>query len=233
MSLFTGFKEYDGKELEDCGKAFVHFLEVHKNTLDAWHNETWPWTELVIDWFADTTPSGLVCDAHRTPPRWSAAWDIHRQNLGLAGNEKRSGGEFMLIDLMHSTYPSYEQSAYWSSDYWTDALKRKDLCVRLALESEWKGKEVNGAYPYLMHSAAKLASIQADAKVLLFGSRGKSDDEPMGCSKVIEKVDALRTRADPSSGWLVLDVPWAAWGEDVKPHAWVAAPGDGKLKKVK
>lgn len=137
-----------------------------------------------------------------------------------------------MVDLIHSTYPPYHRTSYWTPEYWTQAVGRADLRVRLALESEWKGKTDRAAYSCVMHSASKLASMRADAKVLVFGSWNRRDDKHMNHSSVIADVQMLRTLADRSSGWLVIDVPWAAWGDEVRPRAWVASPEADALEEI-
>jgi hypothetical protein len=226
MSRFTRFKQYTDSELKDCGHAFVHFLRTHEGQLNRglWRDKTWPWTELVMEWFASTTPKQIVCDARLTPHRRTETWTTLREALNLPAPVQRSGGEFLVADLIHSNYPSYQHANYWTPEYWTQALGGADLRIRMALESEWKGKTDRAAYSCVMHSASKLASIRADVKVLVFGSWSRRDDSPMNHRSVIADIQKLRALADGGSGWLVIDVPWAAWQGEVKPRAWIACP---------
>jgi hypothetical protein len=80
---FIHFEQYDLKELEECGRAFVaEFRE--KPEID-----TRKWTNLVLKWFSETCPHDLRSFSHVDP-----------------------GGEY-LVDLCHTTLPHRNSKEGW------------------------------------------------------------------------------------------------------------------------
>lgn len=182
------FTDYNPSELRGCGKAFASTALRRASEFDAIGSAAW--TEFVLNWFADT--------ARRNPTPCIDA----RPARDLKSRTTR--GEFML-DLVHSTYPTYEKEDFYSMSYWSRALKG-DLELLLALESEWgisASAEANVAA--ILEDAAKLAAVRARVKVMVYASTPRKRIK----YDVAKLLSNLRTAAADEKPWLVIDVPWA------------------------
>jgi hypothetical protein len=201
------FVKYDREELEKCGKAFVARGRKVAQHLDE-RGITSPWTDFVLDWFASTCARDRTVDAcaRKARQEWSA----------LLGNDttgglksRRTPGEFML-DLVHTTLPSYDEHPYWSTAYFDAALdeRRPEIRIDLALESEFgKATSPKATRIAVLHDACKLALVKAKLKVMVFGTvRGGAETK-----QVVDDLKRLKKRTgDAAVPWLAIDLPWRA-----------------------
>lgn len=215
MTEFLRFEKYDAHELRTCGEAFTTMLANHGNVLnrDVWQSSAKPWTDLVLNWFSSVQHASAVVDTS-APSMDSAQWGSLAVDLPEGCRAARSGtGEFLKIDLLASMGPQYQLSGgYWNSKYWQELLNAKRLEVLLALESEWKGGSAEARYSCVMHSAAKLASVRAKIKTLVFAS-GCSNGALDSRERWLKDVSALRELIGDDVAWLVVDVPWGNWAK--------------------
>jgi hypothetical protein len=191
------FINYTKAELRECGREFVTALNDADREGKPAHGETEAWTEFVLDWFSDTKKDGLLVDAR--PPRLSAK------------ARRDTAGEF-LVDLSHSTYPLYSQDRYSSEAYWEKALKQ-ECRVRLALECEWgKEKNARATRVEVFKDAIKIAAMNADVKVMVFGPRTHAHG-----LRLMEDLKNLRMRSGDTAPWLLVAFPWkekaGAWSK--------------------
>ena len=228
MGKIPKFEDYTFAETKDVGEAFLKaFLE--RSTQLANANVTAQWTEIILDWFAETAPDeGVVVDAK--PSNRSGRFKFSEVLAAIAEPSKRRSGE-CLVDLAHHRLPSYDE--YHASDYWSRAYDKSQRPeMLLALESEC-GKRGNrpGNTPEVMQDASKLVVRAARVKVVVFARNDKSERE-----RIKELAEGLRhhdyTRSRPVNDgeegarphWLWLDLPWGVWGRH-KPAGWVATVG--------
>lgn len=193
MKTACRFRDYSGAELERVGERFV--TEFGPRLRD--HLATTAWTEGVLDWFDATKADFATTDARPARDRRS----------------RNTGGEF-LFDLVHSTWPSYDDS-WGTKTYWDRALAGQTPELLLALESEWghaRNAETN--LHRVLEDASKLLHVTARAKVMLFASNSAANRDE------IHSLLTRLVRADRTGPchWLLVDMPW-----DVKlePKEWL------------
>jgi hypothetical protein len=199
------FRQYTVEELANFGDAF-------ETTARAFAKErpkasTAEWTEFNLDWFARTAAEGLTVDARITRGGTGPLSE------GLA--RRTTLGEFML-DMAHTTSPSYEHRDYSTRAYWLRALEQP-CQVRLALESEF-GRHLNPdeSFAMVLSDASKLAAVRADVKVMIFATQDGSE-----ARDVAGALERLRRQSSDTSPWLWIDLPWDA---DMH-HVWKPAHG--------
>ena len=188
------FREYTVEELASCGDTFE--MAARAFAKEGPKASTTEWTEFNLDWFARTAAEGLTVDSR------IARGGTGPLSEGLA--RRTTLGEFML-DMAHTTYPSYEHRDYSTRGYWLRALERP-CQVRLALESEF-GRHLNPdeSFAMVLSDAAKLASARANVKVMIFATRDGSEARDMAGA-----LERLRKQSGDSSPWLWVDLPWEA-----------------------
>lgn len=104
-------------------------------------------------------------------------------------------GEF-LLDLVHSTYPTYDRLPWESYAYWEKALEAP-LEVLLALESEWGFQtDPQRNFASVMADASKIAAVRARSKVMLFAAPGKGEKFEENRARLLQALRNLRKRAD-------------------------------------
>jgi hypothetical protein len=214
------FSTYDEKDLLECGDRFVADLLAAARTFEAnrFDNSTRVWTDLVLNWFANAAPSEPA--PHAITVDTSKPFDVRLHRLAPALPHQfttpRDGhGEALRVDQTHWRWPSYggDRPAYWTKAYWKTALRRDEPleCV-LALECEWAGKNADEHYAEVMHEAAKLLSLRARAKVVVFTTRSLD-----ARAELLGDLRALRAKGGDAAPWLLVDLPWNNWPDDHRP----------------
>lgn len=224
MSDFE-FKSYSAGELDKCGAAFVADLEQSRSVLASpdWAKSAKPWTALVLNWFGSAQEAGRLIDTSSLPLSGPERvfWDRVKSGLPSRFQERRGGtGEFLKLDLFVTSAPSYDEASYWSPAYWTSMLSGPSVQALFALESEWKGDRPSDRYVYVMHAAAKLAAVRANAKAIVFASH-KTDDPLDSRMRWSEDLKTLRERTADVAPWLLIDVPWRDWTDPNPRPAWM------------
>jgi hypothetical protein len=190
------FERYDAQELHACARAF------RVDVGSIWSlNESEGWTELVLDWFAATAPTGVLVNARQQRDSRRLAKRRWR-HIDMRG----SAGEWML-DLTHSTYPTGSPA-----DYWRLALcEDRPLIVRLALECEWGrfGDETTTRNA-ILDDASKIAAVRADVKVMVTGAA------PAWAAHVEHDLRRLRAATQDPAPWLWANVADAKSAEECR-----------------
>lgn len=197
------FRSYGRSELERAGSEFIGAFAKYL----AEEVGTQPWTEAVLDWWANAAASKRLVDARVRRPSVAPL-------LGERQVPRVTHGEF-LFDLVHSTWQLYGND--WGTEkYWKKALGRRKRLrpeILLALESEW-GKRKGPArnLDSVMVDAAKLLHVQARAKLVLFASvDGPNRGAILGLLRKLISAD------QSGAHWLLIDMPWDARD----PERWV------------
>lgn len=220
MSVFK-FDSYDVDEVGTMGERFSSFVT---SIFDAYSSQRIPtpvWTDAVLAWFAAAARDGTCIDGARAPSSWRGAPARVTPNTSL-GDElagaRSAYGEFLKLDLVHSTWPTYsEESSYLSRMYWDQVSSPSDpntenIEILLALESEWKGTTSEKNYACVLHSASKLSAIRSRCKVLIFGSRIARNGIDTR-EAISDSVAMIRRRTRDSAPWLLVDIPNQAEGD--------------------
>jgi len=218
------FDEYGAESLTVAGRVFIHSLEEAREVVDAWGSSV-HWTELVLNWFSNAAKPETVVDTSACQ-ELETPWLEVTEGLPHQFRNRRDGsGEFLKIDLLHSTWPPYHKS-YWTRAYWAELRLWKTLTCHLALESEWKGTTSEMRLVYTLHSASKLAIVHSSTKVLVFASYGDERHE-LG-----ESVAHIRTATgDHRAPWLLIDVPWDSWRDAAKKPAFAVLSRDESVPR--
>jgi hypothetical protein len=149
----------------------------------------------------------FIDQRYRWNEKWKTQifeWFTERRHPDACVCFKEKGGEF-LVDYYHTTYPS-TSGARLSHIQWKDALCRP-CKVLLAIEYErGRAKDRNRSTAMISDDARKLATIRANAKVMIFCSHDAPDSQ-----KAVAGLARLRRNSgDNSSPWLYIDMRWQA-----------------------
>lgn len=209
------FNTYGADELTRCGNALVNDLKLARSHLrgSEWKSYA-PWTRAILNWFSNTASDNIAVDTSRLGEGANFS-QLPKQFTSA----RAAWGESLRIDQLHWRWPTYEKFRYWSADYWKAALaSEENLECLLALECEWTGKADKHRYCEVMHEAAKLLSVNAKAKVLVFAT-GK----PELRHELHADIAKLRAKGADASPWLLIDVPHGQWPDAHEPNAHTVA----------
>ena len=242
------FSSYEMSEVEQVARKFV--AHVRRIAVTPTYKEpgSVAWTEVIIDYFCNTRPRGVVVDARLSRRKPSEPGALGRGDIqldpnlsSLAGKPRDTGGEW-LFDLCHATYPSYgARSKYGKAQYWKDAFSAETPPrLKLVLESEWgKLASKDLSVHRVFEDACKLLHVCAAVKVVVFASHDKPNQiETVDLAWAMVQRDETTyfagKRQLPTSHerprrptWLWIDIPWR-WDEQ-KPEAWIFTPAGGAL----
>jgi hypothetical protein len=212
----TKFVDYSAQELRAAGELFVTALNAQRDLINQGGCMTRSWTELVLDFFAETASQWVRVDA--SAPHASLGVERPVASLFPMLPKRRTSGEFML-DMCHTTWLRDEDLP--DSDYWKESLKRQPK-MRLALESENGSRRRGRAnIEAVMLDAAKLLHIASDTKVMVFASRNvRERTEILDLARRMVTADQS-TSADRTMSWLWVDLPWETWTANHGAGAWL------------
>lgn len=203
------FKNYDRQELDACGEALARELGDLYDPVRGPEPTTGEWTDFILDWFAAVAAEGLLVDARPRNLRtnWRHAWKMESEPP-----ERSCAGEFM-VDLTHSTYPTYHQLSPDRLPYWKVAVEKGGgLHIKLALESEWGEESSEDATAVaVLEDAIKIAAMRAQVKVMVYGCEDKGHH-----SEILDLLRKLRTQTADEAPWLCVSVPWSVEGWEAR-----------------
>lgn len=180
-------------------------LTKNASVLESYDGDTKLWTELVLNWFSNRAPAGVLVDA--TPPCKRLQSTI--RGLPVPLHEIRDTAGEWLVDLSYSTYPRYEDDwekpAYWERVF---AMAEPPEML-LAVESEWGSLAPGPNRCRILEDATKLAAVRARNKLMVFGSK----DGGAQRNDILDHLRRLRDLADSGGTWLWMDVPWS-WAKN-------------------